>query len=95
MQKLPDDHVILILDKHVHMLPLESMATLRSQAVSRLPCLSFLRDRILYLQAAAEANQNESDWARFAIDKKSTYYILNPSGDLKHTQEEFEQIFER
>ncbi|CAG8819271.1 8283_t:CDS:2, partial [Dentiscutata erythropus] len=45
-----DQHIILILDKNVQMLPWESLPCLRKQPVSRLPSLSFLRDRILSIQ---------------------------------------------
>ncbi|RHZ83649.1 hypothetical protein Glove_89g107 [Diversispora epigaea] len=45
-----DQHIILILDKNVQMLPWESLPCLRNQPVSRLPSLSFLRDRILSIQ---------------------------------------------
>ncbi|KAF9921248.1 hypothetical protein FBU30_008775 [Linnemannia zychae] len=40
-------HVILILDKHLQMFPWESCPVLREEAVSRVPSIWFLRDRIL------------------------------------------------
>ncbi|KAI8890025.1 hypothetical protein K501DRAFT_169633 [Backusella circina FSU 941] len=98
----PDEHVILILDKHLHMFPLESMPLLRSQSVSRLPSLSLLRDRILYAKAYNNRKAfddfglvNASEWKDLYVSEKSTYYVINPSGDLKHTQQEFEKPFKR
>ncbi|KAF9155404.1 hypothetical protein BG015_009961 [Linnemannia schmuckeri] len=40
-------HVILVLDKHLQMFPWESCPVLRDEAVSRVPSIWFLRDRIL------------------------------------------------
>ncbi|KAF1798299.1 peptidase family C50-domain-containing protein [Mucor lusitanicus] len=99
-KNIPNDHVILILDKHLQMFPLESMPVLRPQSVSRLPCLSFLRDRILYTQYhnSKEAYDDfglttTSEWTDLTVSKRSAFYVLNPGGDLKDTQKEFEPIF--
>ncbi|KAF9279006.1 hypothetical protein BGZ88_000230 [Linnemannia elongata] len=40
-------HIILVLDKHLQMFPWESCPVLRDEAVSRVPSIWFLRDRIL------------------------------------------------
>ncbi|KAF9145584.1 hypothetical protein BGX30_008143, partial [Mortierella sp. GBA39] len=40
-------HVILVLDKYLQMFPWESCPVLRDEAVSRVPSIWFLRDRIL------------------------------------------------
>ncbi|KAI8988790.1 peptidase family C50-domain-containing protein [Pilobolus umbonatus] len=97
---MPNEHVILILDNHLQMLPIESMPILRSQSVSRLPCLSFLRDRILYTQAFnnkeayADFKISSSDhWEDLKVSKNSNFYVLNPSGDLELTQQMFESAF--
>ncbi|KAI7873956.1 peptidase family C50-domain-containing protein [Mucor mucedo] len=95
---VPNDHVILILDKHLQMFPVESTPILFKQSVSRLPCLSFLRDRILYARAHATrtsgtTNKNKTEWKDLSVSKKSAFYVLNPSGDLKDTQKVFEPIF--
>ena len=100
---MPNDHVILILDKYMQMLPMENIPILRKQAVSRLPCLSFLRDRILYAQSKKSSNSsggNKMDNKENAgndlhLSKKNTFYVLNPSGDLVDTQKEFETLFKR
>jgi separase len=98
----PDEHLILILDKHLHMFPLESMPLLRSQAVSRLPCISLLRDRIHYAKAYNNRRAfddfglvNAEEWKDLYVSEKSAYYVVNPSGDLKGTQQEFETPFKR
>ncbi|KAI8150319.1 peptidase family C50-domain-containing protein [Fennellomyces sp. T-0311] len=88
MKRQPNSHVILIPDNHLHPFPWESIPILRVQSVSRLPCLSFLRDRILANQAAA----SDGEWS---VDSRKTCYVLNPSGDLMHTQNEFESVFKR
>ncbi|KAG0170304.1 hypothetical protein DFQ29_009352 [Apophysomyces sp. BC1021] len=92
MARIPGDHIILILDKHTHMFPLESMPIMRPQAVSRLPCISFLRDRIAYGRASSNRTHDE-EWEDIKVDRQSAYYILNPSGDLMNTQREFESTF--
>ncbi|KAF2476212.1 uncharacterized protein BDR25DRAFT_331118 [Lindgomyces ingoldianus] len=76
-------HTILILDKNLHRFPWESMPCLQSIAISRLPSLAALRERIL----AARSSDNARD------DRPGHYIpasaggtsILNPSGDLSHT----------
>ncbi|CAG8506100.1 10891_t:CDS:10 [Funneliformis mosseae] len=85
-----DQHVILILDKYVQMLPWESLPCLRSQAVSRLPSLSFLRDRIMLTNHVNNKQDNKQGWLDYVIDQHKSFYVLNPSQDLKHTQNEFE-----
>lgn len=79
------EHTFLILDKHLHAFPWESLPCLRGRSVSRLPSLSFLRDR---LDLAAE--HGAQDFLDVSIDPSRTSYILNPGGDLRHTQQTFE-----
>ncbi|KAG1454718.1 hypothetical protein G6F56_007250 [Rhizopus delemar] len=97
-KSMPNDHVILILDKYMQTLPMENIPILRKQAVSRLPCLSFLRDRILYAQSkkfteGKNLSREQNHGNDLHISKKNTFYVLNPSGDLVHTQKEFENLF--
>ncbi|GAA5956273.1 hypothetical protein JCM8115_001674 [Rhodotorula mucilaginosa] len=80
-----DEHTFLILDKHLHAFPWESLPCLRGRSVSRLPSLSFLRDRLDL--AAAHGAQ---DFLSVSVDPSRTSYILNPGGDLRHTQQTFE-----
>ncbi|KAJ1968935.1 separin protein [Dispira parvispora] len=65
-------HVVLILDKHLQLLPWESMPCLRQRSVSRLPSLHFLRDRVLLLRSSNEATNIDGD----------TSYIESGSGGL-------------
>ncbi|GBC35024.1 uncharacterized protein OCT59_023160 [Rhizophagus irregularis] len=91
-----NQHVILILDKNVQMLPWESLPCLRFQAVSRLPSLSFLRDRIMLTNHVNKKGENKrgekTEWSDYVIDVNKIFYVLNPSQNLKHTQNKFEDF---
>lgn len=94
------NHTILILDKHTQFLPIESLSVLKNRSVSRLPCLSFLRDRILYARSCTQAktssnSEEPSGWDDIKLNGKSAFYVLNPSGDLKKTQAEFQSALEQ
>ncbi|CAG8464478.1 7082_t:CDS:10 [Acaulospora colombiana] len=88
----PDQHVILILDKNVQMLPWESLPCLRHQPVSRLPSFSFLRDRIMLTEHIHRRKTNKTDWSDYAVDPNKCFFVLNPGQDLKNTQDEFENF---
>ncbi|CAG8439582.1 1339_t:CDS:10 [Ambispora leptoticha] len=94
-----DDHIILILDKSVQMFPWESLPCLRSKAVSRLPSLSFLRDRILMTQNRNQFRNKiiakSKVWTDYTIDHRNAFYVLNPSQDFPNTQKQFQEFFER
>ncbi|KAF9960639.1 hypothetical protein BGZ70_008527 [Mortierella alpina] len=98
-------HVILILDKHLQGFPWESCPALRGEAVSRMPSIWFLRDRILqqrFLSSTSEQDLTSRQdptaghqpqrpkWKDLEVDPQRTFYILNPAGDLKNTEKEFE-----
>ncbi|KAF1984179.1 hypothetical protein K402DRAFT_465314 [Aulographum hederae CBS 113979] len=72
-------HTILILDKRLHVFPWESMPCLSTSSVSRLPSLEALRERIV----SAKDNTNQPGH-HCSVTCGTT--ILNPSGDLTHTQ---------
>ncbi|CAH7673700.1 peptidase family C50-domain-containing protein [Phakopsora pachyrhizi] len=76
-----DQHLFLILDKAFQGFPWEVLPILRGHSVSRIPSLSFLRDRL---------DVNFSSSLPMVVDSRKTSYILNPSGDLKNTQTQFE-----
>ncbi|KAI9292414.1 hypothetical protein K502DRAFT_295387, partial [Neoconidiobolus thromboides FSU 785] len=79
-----DDHLILILDKYTQSLPWESLPSLRERSVSRLPCLSFLRDSLLTL--------NKNDRGEVCIpvvNSKNGYYILDADRNLPKTYDRF------
>lgn len=108
MERLPNEHVILIPDKHAGLFPLESLPILRSQPVSRLPCLSFLRDRVLYARQHSALSKyppgnhvdhttddRQSNWKDHTIDTSKSYYILDPNNDMEDTRADFERQFTR
>ncbi|KAG0300101.1 hypothetical protein BGZ98_009492 [Dissophora globulifera] len=89
-------HVILILDKHLQVFPWESCPVLRGEAVSRMPSMWLLRDRILqqrYLLAGSSSGSdrinNNKEWQDLEVDPEKTFYVLNPGADLKNTENEF------
>ena len=78
-------HTLLVLDKTLHSFPWESLPCLAGQAVSRLPSLVSLRSRILLQQ------QQQRDSPTFPndglyINPTDGAYVLNPAGDLTHTE---------
>ena len=75
-------HTVLILDKRLHCFPWESLPCLEGQSVTRLPSLTCLRDRILMMQQQHKTSPGFS----FHVDPHDGAYVLNPSGDLQHTQ---------
>ncbi|KZT09299.1 uncharacterized protein LAESUDRAFT_696004 [Laetiporus sulphureus 93-53] len=91
-----DSHTFLILDKNVQGIPWESLPTLRGQSVSRIPNMDFLMDRIELArrQSSTRPNaQTDGDEVplldRITINPRKTFYVLNPSGDLKSTEGRF------
>eukprot|EP01080_Neovahlkampfia_damariscottae_P007482 gene7482-11806_t len=74
-------HTVLILDKYLQKFPWESIPSLRSKSISRMPSILFLYQQLL--------NKPK------LIDLTKTSYLLNPSGDLKNTQKTFEKYFEK
>lgn len=81
-------HTILVLDKALHAFPWESLPCMQKLAVSRMPSVSCIRDRIL---AQEESTAPDSPEGHF-ISRSSGSYILNPSGDLKHTESTFTDL---
>jgi separase len=77
-----DGHLFLILDKNVQGIPWESLPVLKGKSVSRIPCLSFLLDRL-------DLPSYDPDAGGIFLNASRTYYILNPSQDLKRTEETF------
>jgi len=84
--------VILVLDTDVQMLPWENLPALRNQEIYRMPSI-----RSIFLALTRSTNHHE-DASAIAppfpvIDPFDAFYVLNPSGDLVSTQEEFDQLF--
>lgn len=88
-----DSHTFLVLDKNVQGIPWESIPIMRGHSISRIPSMDFLIDRLDFVNWQKNANhQDQVDEAvidRASVDPKKTYYILNPSGDLKGTEGRF------
>ncbi|EEC74078.1 hypothetical protein OsI_09098 [Oryza sativa Indica Group] len=86
------DPVIFVLDTNVQMLPWENLPALRNQEIYRMPSIGSV------FLALTRSNNYWKD-ARViappfpAIDPFNAFYLLNPSGDLSSTQEEFDQMF--
>lgn len=84
-------HTVLVLDKKLHCFPWESLPCLDGQAVTRLPSLSCLRDRVLLQQQRVGGIQSASDGEkRSYVSGRSGAFVLNPAGDLEATQAKFE-----
>ena len=84
-----EKHTILILDKRLHCFPWESLPCIRDHAVSRLPSLGCLRDRILQQRR----NPASTDGQIYA-SRNHGASILNPGGDLTATQAKFEGLLQ-
>ncbi|NWR67936.1 ESPL1 protein, partial [Bucorvus abyssinicus] len=76
--------LVLVLDKHLHKLPWESMSCLQPVAVTRLPSLRFLLS--YSLRAGSVLSRG--------VDPSSTFYVLNPHSNLLGTEERFRGWFE-
>ena len=89
IKPIPDNHMFLILDKNIQGLPWESIPVLRGESVSRIPDMRFLLDRLdlAGYQRAGKPRGGNVDRAR--VDPRKTFYVLNPSGDLKGTEGRF------
>ena len=87
-----DGHIFLVLDKNVQGIPWESIPILRGKSVSRIPSLEFLVDRMDFARWRREQEQRGSGERmvdRAIVNPRKTYYMLNPSGDLKRTEGRF------
>ncbi|KAI0700451.1 peptidase family C50-domain-containing protein [Cytidiella melzeri] len=82
-----DSHLFLVLDKNVQGIPWESIPVLRGQSVSRIPSVDFLLDRLQYTKNVQMNSGAVID--RFSLNPRETFFVLNPSGDLKNTEGRF------
>ncbi|KAK1232899.1 separin protein [Marasmius sp. AFHP31] len=91
-----DEHLFLVLDKNLQGLPWESIPILRGRSISRIPCMSFLTDRLEFARWRREQEGSQTSLMvdRAVVDPRKGYYILNPSGDLTRTQERFQPWME-
>lgn len=88
---IEDEHTFLILDKRLQGIPWESIPILRGRAVSRIPSTSFLLDRLHLASVSEKSVITTKNQAidRISLDPTGVYYLLNPEGDLKRTEETF------
>ncbi|KAF8842467.1 hypothetical protein BDN67DRAFT_965802 [Paxillus ammoniavirescens] len=93
-----DSHTFLVLDRNLQGIPWESIPALRGQSVSRIPSLEFLVDRLHLAKWQRKGTNHSEDQDekgeealidRTHVDPRKTYYVLNPSGDLKGTEGRF------
>jgi separase len=83
----PEEHIFLVLDRHVQEIPWESIPILRGRAISRIPSARFLVDRLVTEEALPTSEDGTE--RRKLIHANNTSFILNAAGDLKQTQERF------
>lgn len=74
------------------MLPWENLPVLRNQEIYRMPSMGSI------VLALSQSNNHYKDVSAKAlpfpvVNPSNTFYLLNPSGDLSSTQEEFHQLF--
>ena len=86
-----DEHVFLVLNRSLQEIPWESLPILRGRSISRIPNVDFLVDRLEFARRRNQSTSPSSDKyeGRTRLDLSSTYYILNPSGDLESTERRF------
>ena len=81
-------HVVLVLDKELQIFPWESLPCLRGTAVSRMPSLGSVWERLKAMR------EQSFDSNAYKLSRTKGSYILNPSSDLKSTQQTFGQLFD-
>ena len=86
-----DSHIFLVLDKNVQGIPWESLPVLRGKSVSRIPSMDFLLDRLEFShwRKWEDGRPQEGLVDQAAVDPRKSYFVLNPSGDLKATEDRF------
>ncbi|KAK8469090.1 hypothetical protein PHAVU_006G212401 [Phaseolus vulgaris] len=84
--------IILVLDYEVQMLPWENLPVLRNQEVYRMPSLSSI-SAVLHKGSDNEELVGRNLVPFPLIDPLDAFYLLNPDGDLRHTQSVFEDYF--
>ncbi|XP_037370735.1 separin isoform X2 [Talpa occidentalis] len=80
-------HLVLVLDKDLQKLPWESMPSLRTLPVTRLPSFHFLLSYSIIKEAGA------SSVLSHGVDPRNTFYVLNPHKNLSSTEEQFRANF--
>ena len=68
-------------------LPWECMPILKGMPVSRMPSLSLLCAKLSMMESESVLERG--------FDSSKTYYVLNPAGDLTHSQQYFQEKFKK
>ena len=93
----PNRHIILILDKHLHSFPWESLSCLEGLSITRLPSLLNLQQRIKDYKCTPQRYNHESLRTTnegHLVNVKKGASILNPSGDLSQTQKFIQPVLQ-
>ncbi|XP_029811477.1 separin [Suricata suricatta] len=80
-------HLVLVLDKDLQKLPWESIPSLRTLPVTRLPSFRFLLSYSIIKESGASAVLSRG------VDPRNTFYVLNPHNNLSSTEEQFRANF--
>ncbi|GAB7358390.1 hypothetical protein MBLNU230_g2459t1 [Neophaeotheca triangularis] len=75
-----DRHLILVLDRRLHVFPWESMPCLDGASVSRVGSMQSLKERLTTLRKEHSATDH------LTVPRTQGTYILNPSSDLPSTE---------
>lgn len=81
-----DDCTFLILDEHLHRLPLEGLNPLREKVVCRLPSLPFAIAS-MYIRTTSK-----NDTPPYSIDPSITKYVIDPESNLTNTRERISSV---
>ncbi|KAG8627325.1 hypothetical protein KVT40_004808 [Elsinoe batatas] len=76
-----DKHLILRLDKRLHLFPWESLPCLQNKSITRVASLVQLKDRVLTMRHVSSL-----DLDRYHVARKKGTALLNPSSDLFRTE---------
>ncbi|ODV98325.1 hypothetical protein PACTADRAFT_48106, partial [Pachysolen tannophilus NRRL Y-2460] len=79
-------HTVLVVSKSCQQFPWESLPSLRDCSISRTPSLQMLLNH-LESQLLGDTSK------KLLLEKTNGYYILNPSGDLIRTEQNFKSKF--
>ncbi|KAJ3694888.1 hypothetical protein LUZ60_000265 [Juncus effusus] len=85
-KEVSSDPVIFVLDTDIQMLPWENLPSLRDQEVYRMPSVGSV-----FLTLDRNLNKKCDDFFP-KVNLSDAYYLVNPGGDLTHTQGEFEPL---
>ena len=100
-------HIVLIPSSRCSFFPWESMDILRSQSVTRVPSVSMLletlktekeKEKVMGKEIGNKIGnkigkeKGNKEHQEQVLDQRNVYYLINPGGDLKNSQERFGPI---